>query len=383
MRAQILDVDALRAISPAALAAFARGEGWTKTEAFGTHADVYAGTDRPEIILPRTDRLADYASAVSRLIDVFSKISERDELATYRDLVGADRDVVRVRAFGGDDDGSVSLDAGVKIVAQAREMLLAAACAAKTPQPLYRAGANKEANDYMRRVKLGQTEHGSFVVTLLAPVPPLLQPVLPLDQVWGSLDDEPMERMVTRRLMDALEASRNAAERALSGEASAFEDAVAYGVSANLCEAVAGLIEQSHGLDISLTWARTRPTPETHRKVVFSQNDADILKEAARTFRLRQPKTDVTLYGTVHKLKRDQDEADGVVTLKAIVEDKRQSVRAVLDQANYSIAVQAHDAKADVIVTGDLERFGQRWQITNAIVRQLLADEAADEDGNE
>lgn len=381
MKAQILDAEALRAISPAALAAFARGEGWSKTEVYGTHADVYAGADRPEIILPRTDRLADYASAVSRLIDVFAKVNERDELATYRDLIGADRDVVRVRAFGGDDDGSVMLDAGVKIVAQARDMLLAAACAAKAPQPLYRAGANREANDYMRRVKLGQTEHGSFVVTLLAPVPPLLQPVqLPLDRTWANLEDEPMERIVTRRLMEALEASRTAAEMALSGDAAAFENAVASGVSANLCEAVAGLIEQSQGLDISLTWARTRPTPEAHRKVVFSQNDAEILKEAARTFRLRQPKADVTLYGTVHKLKRDQDEVDRVVTLKAKVEDKMQSVRAVLDQANYSTAVQAHDEQKQVIVNGDLERVGQRWQLTNASVRELPAEESADDE---
>ena len=51
MKAHILDADALRAISPVALAAFARSEGWSKTEVFGTHADVYAGLDRPEIIL--------------------------------------------------------------------------------------------------------------------------------------------------------------------------------------------------------------------------------------------------------------------------------------------------------------------------------------------
>ena len=377
MKAEIWDAQALRAISPAAIAAFARGEGWSKIDVYGRHADVYAGIDRPEIILPRTDRLVDYASAVSRLIGVFSKVTDSDELATYRDLVGADRDVVRVRAFGGDDDGSVLLDVGVKIVAQARDMLLAAACAARTPQPLFRAGANREANDYMQRVKLGQTEHGSFVVTLLAPVPPLLQ--APLDASWTNIDDEPIERMVTRRLMGALEASRTAAELALSGDSQAFEKAVVSGVSANLCEAVAGLIEQSHGLDISLTWARTRPTPEVQRKVIFSQNDAEILKEAARTFRLRQPKPDVTLYGSVHKLKRDQDEVEGVVTLKAIVEDKLQSVRAVLDQANYSTAVKAHDAKAQIIVTGDLERVGQRWQLTNASVRELPADDDASE----
>lgn len=375
MKAVILDPDALRAISPAALAAFARGEGWRKLEPYGAHADVYVGVDRPEIVLPRTDRLADYASTVSRLIEAFSSVAERDELATYRDLVGADRDVVRVRSFGADDDGSVSLDAGVKIVAQAREMLLAAACAVHSPQPLYRAGANKEAAEYMRRVRLGQTEHGSFVVTLLAPVPPQLQPQLSLDDNWIAFEDEPMERMVTRRLIEALEASRSAAEMALSGEVSAFDKVISSGVSANLCEAVAGLIDQSAGLDISVTWARTRPAPETFRRISFSQSDAEILKEVARIFRLKQPKPDVTLYGTVHKLKRDQDEFDGVVTLKAIIEDKLQSVQAVLDQANYRAAIKAHDEQKSIIITGDLERVGQRWQLTNGNIRELLAED--------
>jgi hypothetical protein len=378
MKAQILDIEALRSISPAALVAYARSQGWSKAENFGAHADVYSSSTQPEIILPRTNRLADYAATVSRLIGVFAKANNSDEIATYRDLIGADRDVVRVRAFGGDEDGSVPLDAGVKIVSQSRDMLLAAACAARSTQSTYRAGANKEAAEYMQRVKLGQTEHGSFVVTLLAPVPPLLQPQL--DPSWVDIDDEPIERMVTRRLMNSLEASRNAAEMALSGDADAFEKAVEFGVSANLCEAVASLIEQSNGLDISLTWARTRPTPESVRKVAFSVNDAEILKEAARTFRLRQPKPDSILYGNIHKLKRDQEQVEGVVTLKTIIDDKVQSVSAVLDQSTYALAVQAHKAQKQVIVTGDLERIGQRWQMTNASVRELPTDSEFDED---
>lgn len=373
MKAQILDAEALRAVSPAALVAFARGEGWERSETYGAHADVFAAPGKPEIILPRTDRLADYASVVSRLIGVFSRHIQLDELSVYKDLAGADRDVVRVRTADADDDGSVLLDAGVRIVSEAREMLLAAACAARNPQPLYRAGANREASEYMQRVRLGQTEQGSFVVTLLAPVPPLLQPQL--DPSWAALEDEPLERRVTRRLVLALEASRNAAELALSGDPGAFERAVAQGVSANLCEAVGKLIDQSSGVDISVTWARTRPTPEAHRKIVFSGNDAEILKEAARTFRLRQPKPDVTLFGTVHKLKRDQDEVEGSVTLKALIDDRPQSVTAILDQANYGVAVRAHGSKSPVIVTGDLERTKHRWQLTNGRVREVPTED--------
>jgi len=384
MKAQILDAEALRAVTPAALVAFARSEGWTRTESYGAHADVYAGHGRPEIVLPRTDRLGDYASVVSRLLAEFAKTIDQDEIATYRDLIGADRDVVRVRTCGGEDDGSVQIDAGVEIVAQSRDMLLAAACAVLNPQPFYRAGSNKEAMDYMRRVKLGQTEHGSFVVTLLTPVPPLLQPTqLTLDQRWAKIEDEPMDRRVTRRLVEALEASRSAAERTLSGETKAFDKAVEYGVSANLCEAVAGLIDQSYGLEIDVTWAKTRPTPETHRKIAFSKGDSEVFREVARTFRLRQPKENESLFGTVHKLKREHGETEGEVTLKAMVDGKPQSVSAKLDETTYSIALQAHKARHPILVTGDLMRIGQRWRMEYPIVREIPADDSADDEAAE
>jgi len=41
----------------------------------------------------------------------------------------------------------------------------------RNPRPSYRAGKVKQAEQHMSRVRLGQTEQGSFVVTLLAPVP--------------------------------------------------------------------------------------------------------------------------------------------------------------------------------------------------------------------
>ena len=374
MKTQILDAGALRSIPPTSLAAYARGEGWTKFETHGKHADVYVSEGRPEIILPRTDQLGDYASVVSRLIGIFGQVTERDESTVFRDLVGANHDTVRVRAIGTEDNGSVLLDEGVELVSQAREMLLAAACATRMQRPVYRAGANKEAVEYMKQVRLGQTGHGSFVVNLLTPVPPTLQSVLP--ETWADLDDEPFERQVTRCLVRALEASRAAAESAHSGNGvSAFDRAVAHGVSANLCGAVAKLIERSRGLEVSVNWAKTRPTPESGRHIRFSLSDAGTLKEAERTFLAKEPRPDVKLYGSVHKLKRGEQEFDGQVTFRVDIDGKSQSVGSVLDQNNYTVAIRAHEARNPVVVTGDLERVGQRWRVTNANVRELAGDE--------
>ena len=377
MKAHLLDIDALRSISPAALSAYARAEGWQKGDQYGSHSDVYEAAGKPELVVPRTSNLGDYPAVVSQLIGIFADVAQRDEFSLYRDLVGADRDVIRIQCLTSTDDGSVDIEAGVRIVSHSRDMLLAAACAARQPQPLFRAGANRDATEYMRRVRLGQTEHGSFVVTLLAPVPPAFQAVL--DPEWVDFGDEPYDRQVTRRLIQALEASRSATELASSGEGlKAFERAVQSGVSANLCEALSEMIDQSNGINVSVTWARTRPTPEPQRTVSFSPDDAEILREAARTFKSRHPIADVTLVGTVNKLSRDQDEVDGLVTLKAVIDNKLQSVRAIFDKSNYSEAVRAHDDKLQVLVSGDLERFGQRWQLTHAEIVAL--EPGADDD---
>lgn len=378
MKARITDADALRAITPDALRAFARHEGWVRLEPYGPHADVYVrGQGGAEIIIPRTVQLGDYANVVARLIEEFSAVTERDEMVTYRDLVGADRDVIRVRAFGAEDDGAVQIDAGVGIVSGARDMLLAAACATHNPQPYYRAGANRDAIEYMRRVKMGQTEHGSFIVTLFTPaIPPQVQsPQLFNDKDWASIDDEPADRMVTRRLVEALEASREATELARIGEGGAFEDRVRAGVSANLCEAVAGLIDQTQRLEIGVTWARSRPTPEVFRRISFSKNDFEILREAARTFRLRQPKENVILYGPIHKLKRSPTEEQGEITLKTIVDGRLQSVSARLSDVAYSVAVRAHDDKREVIMTGDMKRVKQRWWMDDPVISEVPADD--------
>lgn len=45
--------------------------------------------------------------------------------------------------------------------------------------------------------------------------------------------------------------------------------------------------------------------------------------------------------------------------------------------------MHAHEAQTQVIVTGDLERVGQRWQLTNATVRELPQDHLDAEDATQ
>jgi len=371
MQVRIRDRGALRAVSPGALSAYARAAGWSRDEPYRAHSDVYIGEGLPEVIIPRTERLGDYASVVASLIDRFAEVAERDELTVYRHLVTADRDVVSVRA-GESEDGSVALNAGADLVVGTRDLLLAAACSLGEPKPVYRAGANRDATDLLKRVRLGQTNQGSFVVTLMTPVVPPRMPAL-----FPETDDldVPIGRRLTLRLMDAVAAARLATEGTVVGDEADFGRIVEGGVSANLCEALVRIIEPFSTLDVNVSWARTRPVTSPRPVVRFGRADAPLLREAARSLRARAPRPDVRLFGHVGQLSRREDEDDGTIRVSGYVGRKRLSATATLEQRDYERVVLAHKERVPVVLAGDLDRIGQRWRLLNPRLEAVVRDD--------
>jgi hypothetical protein len=376
MKVRILDKAALEAISPTALRAYLVHEGWKQFEPFGEFSEVYTRSGlepNNELVVPASTAIADYASAVGQALHFLASFENRDELAIYGDLVRADRDVIRVRAP--DNDGSIGIDPGVELVQHARDMLASAACAAFEPRSAYHLGKVQKAEDYMRRVRLGQTEQGSFVITLLAPIPPILVAPSQID-MWPHLEQEPFERKVTRMLTQSLHSARDAIVESNRGDGlKAFASAVSKGVSANLCEALASIIDRSEGADVSVTWARTRPTPVPRDRIVFGRADGEILTEAARQFRLREPRRDERVLGYVTDLHRAEDEIEGRVTVKTIIDGRLRSLSVLLSKADYEIAVQANVRQAPVTLVGDLEPDGQRWRLIDPRDIRLMEDD--------
>ena len=372
MKVAIRDAEALRAVSPAALSAWAHNAGWRRTGVYRKYSDICEAPGKPEILLPRTRHLSDYATVVSDIIRIFAVESDRDELALYRDLMTVDRDAIRIRAPEGEDD-SLALPAGVGLVRGAQDLLLAAACSlSDRPRPAYRMAANREASALLEGFRLGQTEHGSFTLTLFTP------PITPLPDQYSLLpDDEPGEepgaRRVTRRLMEALDAARRAVETLGSNACGTLADSVSEGVSANLCAALAALVEPFPALDIGVYWARTRPMNAPCRTARFSGSDAPGLRSMAEWLRRQEPEPDRTLFGFVRQSPGAQAETDGVVHVKARLDGEDRSVAVMLRQSDYESAIRARKHGAAVMLRGDLERRGGGWRLLNAELLGVLS----------
>ena len=366
--------NSLRDITPTALTHFAVELGWSELEPYGDHSAVYSAAGLPEIILPRTRELGDYTRVVARLIDVFASIGNRGTQDVYRDLLTADRDVVRVRV---DDGDGIPLGSGEDLIAGTRSMLIATTCSLSNPRAVYR-GITKEATDLVNQVRLGQTEQGSYVVVLHTPVVTARTPTM-LDDPED--DFAPPHRRMIRRLTEALMTTREALGRGdLASAGEIMDSVVSKGVSANLCESLVDLIRAFSSLDIGVTWARTRPERSRREAFRFFKPDVQHLEAASRLFRELRPQPNAQLVGAVVQLRRVESESDGNIRLRAEVEGCLRSVTANLNPPDYDLAIQAHRDKAAVIVTGTLERVGERWHLQNPSITgtvPLSLDESA------
>ncbi|NLI28206.1 MAG: hypothetical protein GX413_12650 [Acetobacter sp.] len=374
MKFHITDNDALQAIKPMALAAYVRAEGWTRVEAYGEFSDVYSHGSN-EILLPNSEYVADYASVIADALRRLSTFEGRSEIQLYRDLSVADCDVVRNRSSNAENDGSISVDEGVALFVHVKELLLSAACAAKEPKAMFRAGGIKDATDYMNRVRLGQTEQGSFIISLIAPVPMNFSSDSQ-GKLWPEKFKEPYERQVTRTLVDGLEAAKKAAVAVIQGGTQdVFRRAINKGLSVNSCNALAHLTESGDGADLSVTWARTRPAPEARSRVQFTTAEGEIFREAARYLREVEPRFDERIDAFVVKLDRGPTEMCGKITLKTYLDQKPVSIITSLPPSEYELASQANNEKVTISLKGDLIKRGQRWHLENPRDLKLIEEE--------
>lgn len=361
------DYESLRAITPVALSHYARSEGWRSVGTYRQHSDIYAGDGKPEIILPRTAAIDDYATAVADLIAIFAQVLDRDAPSVYRDLTLADRDLMRIRALDA-APGGLSFESSHTMLAGIREMLIAAAKSLDADPLAHPSGAGGAVANCLNRIRLGHTEWDTYALVLVSPA--LVPPLHPAPS-----DDDavaPLERRVAQRLSQSLFAARHAAERAAEGNVNAFSEVSVQGVSADLCEAVAALVTGVSAFEVSFRWAMTRPAYAPPGPVSFSYKDVPLLKEAARSFRRLEPEYDRRLHGFVERLARPQKDVGGTVTLKASVGGASRFVAAILNQTDYARAIAAHYSRAMVSLEGDLEQVGQRWRLRNARLAEVI-----------
>ena len=242
-----------------------------------------------DLLLPLKRGLGDYAARMGDLVVALATIEQRPVPEILNDLSGPTGDVFRLRVAGSVAAlGNLPLDEAIKLLEGVRQLLWSSAFSVIRPEALHPQRTSKQVASFLEGCRFGQTERGSFVATVLAPVPPEIQPPLAgLDS--GRLElEQPFPRQVTTRLMSSLglvsQAIRN-------GKPERLLDAVAQGISANLCDALVMMKPpgDESRLDVQVTWARTRPhlPADVPQSVSFPQEHFPLIEEVGRQLRTR------------------------------------------------------------------------------------------------
>lgn len=368
MKIDIRDVEAVRALQPVDAALYLRAGGWESVESKNSRVAIWAKTveqEEYEVLLPMEPAVGDYALRMGELLQVLSVAEKRSQNEVYRDLLSVSTDVIRIRIADPElSDGTIPIEEHALIAQKARDLILAGACAATESRAVWHKRKPQQAIDHVRRVRIGQTERGSYVVTVMSRVPPELH-----GQVGKLFEtDTPYERRVTETLANSLFALNNAAQQAaVTQTMAAFDEAVPLGVNSNLCEAVAGLWagdETQRNLEISFSWAPARPVAAGMvRKVLFSQDRLPIIREAARQLRERAPITEFELIGPVLRLERGDGAATGMVTVIGMLDGRPIRIAAELGDPDYHNAVQAHDQGKAIRMFGTLQKEGRGFSL--------------------
>lgn len=377
IRARVADAQALGARTPAELSMYLRSTGWRLAARSGTVASWVrpAGADGEfEVLQPLDPGSRDYAARVGDAVATLAIAEDRSELDILRAITQVSDDVHSVSILTGDEPpGLIALEDGVTAYESLRSLVTASAYPLFASQHRVVQPARKpqELADFLRTVRIGPAAEGSYTLTVHTPVPPrlALQPSLFEGEAGQWPDDDPVGRRVSLRMYAAIRAACQAAEAALltSDGLAPFTDAVAEGLSANLCEALVGLGGNAgHPFEVSLSLAAVRAEPTQLAPVRFRRDHLPVLREAAVELRARTPEEDVKVTGDVVRLHR---EAGGVgeITLAGRVDDQDPLRRIWLDLPadDYTTAMRAHQEMREVSVSGNLVRRGTRYVLTH------------------
>ncbi len=364
VRVTITDSQVFSSIKPEALTRYLGVNGWH--EARRVEGELVVLRKANHLVwLPISDQFSDYESMVARLVKTVAESEDKSELQILDDLqTVAIGDIIRVGTFNPLDahDHTIALADGLHLLSQAKTMASAAAFSVIDKRPVYPRKPVSQVSQFIHNLKLAQTERGSFLVRLIAPVEPL--------EPSGGLDTKlPFSRQAVIQLMTGLKALKEVAEdNNKRGKFifPSFMEAVNEGVSANLCEGVISGKDKSRPINVGVTWSYALPQqtnlPTSH--IFFEPDIVQFIRKAAKEFRARNPEP-VDIQGWTNVLEREKQSKTGSIKILSISNGKRVTVRVQLDLEDYNRAFEAQKKGDFVSVQGVLVKEGLGYRLNN------------------
>lgn len=314
-----------------------------------------------QVTVPMDRELSDYKEAMYRAIKTVSKKEKRslEEVMLY--LLNPNTDIVKVRLDSeGIESGNIFIDDAIKLYESIKKLLVATTLDVINPRRYHQGRIDDVVAKFLADCRFGQTEIGSYVVSVVCPFADLSEGE-EYRQLSIFSDEEQcvcsLTRQVTNRMMKNISIIKRYIDEGMEQELLQYLDMDR--ISINFLEALNGLNLEKENTDVEFIaeWSPVVKNRENIQNDILLTHDyyqpiltiIDKLKDENRKL--------CKILGRIKKLESSpvvEKRTKGKVSIVYLDEKNRPRTVAVqLDKTNYSKAISAHANGRHVEVTGE------------------------------
>jgi len=358
--------------------AYLRNTGWSRIETVKNSIALFQkemSNNFYEAMLPLDKDFADYNYRIYDILESIADAENRNIDQILTDLSIDPGDTVRFRVNNKDTyGGTISFLEGFNLLENAKKALFSTACDIVQPEKYHKRLGLKGAQQFIEECRLGQTEKGSFIASIICPfINQTSDDKAHQLTIFNDAEEfrNSLTRKVTRRLMTALNTLKTAID---NGEPNKIVDLEGSDIiSANFIESILELSasKETAEIEINTSWSVfAEEIPQISRSIKFSNDYVPVLENIISKIKPIDKGVDDAFVGKISLTKADPDihsRSDGEIVLNYILgdEEKVSKARVVLNTDDYDNACEAHKQGKTVRITGRLISSGRSKTIEN------------------
>lgn len=366
-----LERSILNAIEPDDAQDYLTTSGWQMTDQIKNKAFVYSRDDfYSDLVIPISKTVSDYALRYAEAISLLAEFHEKKQQDILQDIMYFGADVAKFRIDSPKTiDGTIPMEDAAKFYGNVKHIVISSARSVIETKAKYPSGIPTKVKDLYDRARIGQTEVGSYVISVI------IRHTKTDKNKNPHISELPFERLAFDNMNRAIARVDALTDGGLSE--SQVDESIFDGVSYNLCKHLSEIQSITHGgnLDINFQWSKRLTRPEKLQdKVSISYSQKESMDEVASLLGKTATKSKNTLYGMVIGLLRPEGHSQGKVTVHVIYEGRQIKMNMMLPIDKYLEAVKAHEEELQIRISGEVERVGNYFSMPKVTIFEVMED---------
>lgn len=358
-------MDLTEKISPLAFAKYLKDMGWEQFPSKRQYIKIFQyekNDDFFQVVIPTEKKLNDYKEAMYKAVVTVAEVENKSVEQVLLYLLNPNTDILKIRLEKKDvEAGNILFDDAIRMYENAKRLLAATALDILHPKKYHQGRMDDCVLKFLSSCRFGQTEIGSYVVSVVCPFAELDENE-DYKQLSIFSDEEQcansLTRQVTSRVMKNISFIKNQID---NGEMDKLilqdEDKI---ISANFYEALGGLNLDSNGADVEFIaeWSPiVKNTDCVKNRILLTHDYYQPIETTIERLKDETNKS-TRIIGRIKKLESSPDVQKrkiGKITVVYLDEnDKRKTVTVNLNKNEYDKAIKAHERGFHVEIVGEI-----------------------------